>query len=381
MILSPQSSDRILLLAPHPDDETLAVGGLLQRAVQAGAHVRVVYVTDGENNPWAQRANERRWSIGPADRLRWGVRRRGEALAALAALGVAPECATFLGFPDQRLTDLLLAGEVRLANLIATELAGFGPTHFVLPSTQDAHPDHNALAVEAAFALDQVQSTAASPRVFSYLVHTPRVRLAPRPTTVALTTEDLVAKRRAIECHPSQLALHRGLFRFLTPEEQLWPDDAALPDSPNHPILPTAVRAERLALDLTAAAEIALGRATLFLVAGRGTEERLTLALPMPDRPGSITARILSGAASSAISGHTTRTPERRLRLELSLPVGTTGAMPTRVFAKVERTAERRLGFFDRAGWRAVPAVIAGSPVRARNTARTEGRPDLAARD
>jgi LmbE family N-acetylglucosaminyl deacetylase len=380
MILSPQSSDRILLLAPHPDDETLAVGGLLRRAVQAGARVRVVYVTDGENNPWAQRACERRWAIGPADRLRWGVRRREEALAALAALGVAPECATFLGFPDQRLTDLLLAGEVGLASTIAQELAGFGPTHFVLPSTQDAHPDHNALAVEAAFALDQLSSKLASPRIFSYLVHTPRVRLAPRPTSVALTTEDLAAKRRAIECHPSQLTLHRGLLRFLTPEEQLWPDDAALPDAPHHPILPAAVRAEGLVLDLTGAVEIALGRATLFLVAGRGTEERLTLAVPIPDRPGSITARVLSGATSSPITGRATRTPEHRLRLELSLPAGMSAAARTRVFAKVERTAERRLGFFDRAGWRALLAVIPSSPAHARDSARTEGR-DLAARD
>ncbi|HWN81625.1 MAG TPA: PIG-L family deacetylase, partial [Candidatus Udaeobacter sp.] len=126
MILSPQSSDRILLLAPHPDDETLAVGGLLQQAVQAGARVRVVYVTDGENNPWAQRANERRWTIGAADRLRWCVRRRAEALAALAVLGIEPEHAVFLGFPDQRLTDRLLAGDLALGNRLVQELASFG---------------------------------------------------------------------------------------------------------------------------------------------------------------------------------------------------------------------------------------------------------------
>jgi hypothetical protein len=170
------------------------------------------------------------------------------------------------------------------------------------------------------------------------------------------------------------------LLRFLTPEEQLWPDDAALPDAPHHPILPAAVRAEGLVLDLTGAVEIALGRATLFLVAGRGTEERLTLAVPIPDRPGSITARVLSGATSSPITGRATRTPEHRLRLELSLPAGMSAAARTRVFAKVERTAERRLGFFDRAGWRALLAVIPSSPAHARDSARTEGR-DLAARD
>src|SRR5207249_248864 len=62
--------DRVLLIAPHPDDETLAAGGLLQRVLAAGARLRVLFVTDGENNPWAQRATERRWRIGARDRER-----------------------------------------------------------------------------------------------------------------------------------------------------------------------------------------------------------------------------------------------------------------------------------------------------------------------
>src|SRR5229473_1437708 len=103
-VLPPTDWKRVMVLAPHPDDETLVTGGLLQQAVAAGAAVRVIFATDGDNNPWPQRVIERRWRITPADRARWGTRRRGEALAALTCLGVPTESAVFLGYPDQGLT-------------------------------------------------------------------------------------------------------------------------------------------------------------------------------------------------------------------------------------------------------------------------------------
>jgi len=379
MILSPQSSDRILLLAPHPDDETLAVGGLLQQAVQAGARVRVVYVTDGENNPWAQRANERRWTIGAADRLRWCVRRRAEALAALAVLGIEPEHAVFLGFPDQRLTDRLLAGDLALGNRLVQELASFGPTHFLVPTTQDAHPDHNALAVEARLALDQT-APSTRPRVYSYLVHRSRVGLIAAPARVPLTAEGVALKGRAIACHATQLKLNRrGLLRFLTSEEALWPDDEALSPASNHPLRSPASPAADLRLDVTPATEIGLGRATLFLVAGRGTAERMALAIPIPDRPGAFTAHGLAGGNAISLDGRATRTPEGRLRFELPLAAGAAAGHAT-AFAKVERTAERRLGFFDRSGWRVVPAPVAILP-GVQGLARSGARSDLTPTD
>ena len=46
---------KIAVLAPHPDDESLGTGGLIQQALAAGAEVRVIFVTDGDNNPWPQR--------------------------------------------------------------------------------------------------------------------------------------------------------------------------------------------------------------------------------------------------------------------------------------------------------------------------------------
>ena len=79
-----------MLIAPHPDDEALACSVILQRAVRAGAAIRIVYVTDGDDNPWPQRALERKWRLSASDRKRWGKLRRAEALAALRVLDIGP---------------------------------------------------------------------------------------------------------------------------------------------------------------------------------------------------------------------------------------------------------------------------------------------------
>src|SRR5581483_4294533 len=107
-LLELTAHDRILYFAPHPDDESLGGGGLIQHAVRAGAEVRVVFLTSGDRNPWAQRAAEKRWRIGPNEQQRWGCRRRGEAINAMRRLGLDPDCARFLGWSDQGVTEFLL---------------------------------------------------------------------------------------------------------------------------------------------------------------------------------------------------------------------------------------------------------------------------------
>ncbi len=47
------SDDRVLIVAPHEDDETLATGGVIQQALAAGARVRVVYLTYGDHDQFA----------------------------------------------------------------------------------------------------------------------------------------------------------------------------------------------------------------------------------------------------------------------------------------------------------------------------------------
>src|SRR5947199_104257 len=135
---------RLMLIAPHPDDEALACSVILQQAVRAGAAIRVVYVTDGDDNPWPQRAVERRWSLSASDRKRWGKLRRSEALAALGVLDIHPADVQFLALPDQGLTDLLLRDCNRALTRLIQVIDDWSPTDILAPSLSDIHPDHNA---------------------------------------------------------------------------------------------------------------------------------------------------------------------------------------------------------------------------------------------
>src|SRR6185436_3329801 len=110
MQISISPTDRLLVIAPHPDDESIGAGGLLLRAKEAGAEVRVIFCTSGDDNPWPQRAIEKRVFISASARLRWAARRREEARAALRFLIGSDAASVFLNLPDQGVTRVLLRG-------------------------------------------------------------------------------------------------------------------------------------------------------------------------------------------------------------------------------------------------------------------------------
>jgi LmbE family N-acetylglucosaminyl deacetylase len=204
------SDSRLMLIAPHPDDEALACSVILQRAVRAGAVLRVVYATDGDDNPWPQRVLERKWRINATDRKRWGKLRRSEALAALRVLGVDPRDAQFLALPDQGLTDLLRkdcrAAVERFAEIIRDWL----PTHLLVPSISDTHPDHSALAVILRLALAEIFEPDAL--VWSYAVHGKSAGFFGRAQPLRQSQIEAEKKLAAIHCHKSQIKLSRKRF-------------------------------------------------------------------------------------------------------------------------------------------------------------------------
>jgi len=90
---------------------------------------------------------ERKWRLNAADRKRWGKLRRVEALAALNVLGVSGSDARFLALPDQGLTTLLIHDCRFTLERFAAIIRDWSPTHLLVPSIADMHPDHSALAV------------------------------------------------------------------------------------------------------------------------------------------------------------------------------------------------------------------------------------------
>lgn len=126
----PSADDHVLVLAAHPDDETLGAGGLMATAHARGALVTVVVASDGE-------ASHPDSPTHSPDQL--ADRRRREVTEAVARL--APGALIhFLGLPDGRLHEMTEALDERLASF-AQDV-----THLAAPWEGDRHPDHAACA-------------------------------------------------------------------------------------------------------------------------------------------------------------------------------------------------------------------------------------------
>ncbi|MCX5681998.1 MAG: PIG-L family deacetylase, partial [Candidatus Omnitrophica bacterium] len=95
-----QIHDRILVLAPHPDDEILGCGGIIQRAVKMNIPVKVVFLTYGDNNQWSFLVYRKHFVFMPKAVRSMGLIRREEAITASAALGLSSDNLIFLGYPD-----------------------------------------------------------------------------------------------------------------------------------------------------------------------------------------------------------------------------------------------------------------------------------------
>jgi LmbE family N-acetylglucosaminyl deacetylase len=198
------ASTRLLVVAPHPDDETLGAGGLMQRVREAGGSVHVVYLTDGDGYPEGVRFEDHVESPRPADYRGYGRRRRGEARAALGVLGFRRDAATFLSFPDGGLSplmrqywserrrafrspytrldrppqiDVLIRNTEYRGEDLTQELAQLigddRPTMIVVPRKEDQHSDHCASWFFLMDALTDVERVHAdyTPDVVNYIVH------------------------------------------------------------------------------------------------------------------------------------------------------------------------------------------------------------------
>ncbi len=201
-----------MLIAPHPDDEALACGIILQRAVRAGAAIRVLYLTDGDNNPWPQRALERKWRLGSRDRQRWGRLRRREARAALRVLGIDRSHAQFFGLPDQGLTELLMRGCRSTLDLFQRAIIAWHPTHLLVPSISDTHADHSAVGVMVRVLHKKLAAEMPRLSVWSYNVHGRFAAFTRSAITLAQSHSETATKRLAIACHKTQLTLSRRRF-------------------------------------------------------------------------------------------------------------------------------------------------------------------------
>ena len=180
---------RALIVAPHPDDETIGCGGLVRALVRQGARIDILVVTDGK-------ASHRNSITYPPRRLIHA--RARETRAACAVLGIPAHRLTMLGLPDGGLTPLARPA----ATTIARATARHARTDLIcLPDPTDAHPDHRAVARACAAPFRHAR------RLF-YLVW-PRSGQAPGRTHHLILGRDRALKDRALSRHRTQLGAIR----------------------------------------------------------------------------------------------------------------------------------------------------------------------------
>lgn len=124
-----------LVIAPHPDDESLGCGGMVARLIGAGEAVCVVIVTDGA------RANRAAMAQAEAAGVDLPAMRRSEAVEACSRLGVDEKDVHFLDIPDGGVS----ARVDRLVSLLSALMVDLGPAIVLHPDERDGHPDHAAV--------------------------------------------------------------------------------------------------------------------------------------------------------------------------------------------------------------------------------------------
>jgi LmbE family N-acetylglucosaminyl deacetylase len=270
-----QANDRILVLAPHPDDESLACGGVIQRALSLGLPVHVLFLTFGDNNEWSFTVYRKRPQLSPSQVRAMGEVRRDEALAAARVLGLPPEALTFLGYPDfgtlniwcshwgaspplrsmlTRVTAVPYASAYRpgaayrgedIVQDLTAVFADFRPTRIFVSHPADYNPDHAALYLFTQIVLWGLDE-AFQAQVYPFLVHYPRwprqrgraldgalalpEQLSQRCAwhVLRLTNDEVSRKEAALQAHRTQYGYCRTYLDSFVRTNELYGDFAAM---------------------------------------------------------------------------------------------------------------------------------------------------------
>jgi LmbE family N-acetylglucosaminyl deacetylase len=195
-----------LVVAGHPDDEVLGLGGQLARL---SPRIHVLQVTDG-----APHDMQDAWAQGFSSHQEYAEARRRELLAALALAGIGLERTTVFGIPDQRASLDLVALTRRLSELFSW----LRPDCVIAPAYEGGHPDHDAaaFAVWAARALLRRAGQRVPVSLEFPLYHAGHdgamiasrfVAGGPAALVLQLDSAQQERKRRMLECFASQQAV------------------------------------------------------------------------------------------------------------------------------------------------------------------------------
>lgn len=182
-------AQRVLVVAPHPDDEVLGVGGTAATLARTGAVVEVVLVTDGEASDVA------------TDPAVLAARRRAETTEGLRRLGLGAAPVHRVGLPD--------GGVAGREDELTEQLCDLttGADWCLAPWRADGHPDHEAAGRAAARACAATGARLAEYPVWAWHWATPGDDAVPWSdmARVDLPPDVVAAKTWAIAAFRSQL--------------------------------------------------------------------------------------------------------------------------------------------------------------------------------
>ncbi|WP_417734468.1 bacillithiol biosynthesis deacetylase BshB1 [Rosistilla oblonga] len=190
MIENPPKLDA-LVIAPHPDDAELGMGGAIVKMLSEGLKVGVLDLTSGEPTPFGSPET-----------------RREETAAATKALGLTWRHNA--GLPNRSLEPTLAARE-----LIAGIFRLTKPRWLFAPYWEDAHPDHIAATalVEAARFWSKLSKTEMPGEPYHperiYYYYCVHLKLTPQPDFILDISDQWETKRKSIEAYQSQFVVGR----------------------------------------------------------------------------------------------------------------------------------------------------------------------------
>jgi LmbE family N-acetylglucosaminyl deacetylase len=189
------SSKDAIIIAPHPDDESLGCGGSIIKHIRAKSRVKVVFLTNGGKGDFQGKFGKEYVEI-----------RKSSARQAMGVLGV--EDFEFWSYEDRDLSAAARKAEEKLHHTVRS----FSPSILYAPSPLEAHPDHKS-------AFQIVWNLRKQFRI-SYAFY--EVLMALYPNALVDITEEMEQKKKAIESYHTEIYYNDyvtkvlGLNRFRT---------------------------------------------------------------------------------------------------------------------------------------------------------------------
>lgn len=184
-----EPAERVLIFAPHIDDETIGLGGTIRRYADAGAQITIAIITDGKNS-----------NAAPVEADALAETRKQELRSIQDLLGFTD--VRYLDYPDSEIKHV--ASSERFSELIDE----IQPDTVYTTSLIDAHPDH---VYSAHLVADALKHTAHQPKVVrEYEINCP---VPPEEINCIMDiTDQFPLKQRATEAFKSQVIAFDGFL-------------------------------------------------------------------------------------------------------------------------------------------------------------------------